>query len=72
MNTPCGITQDIGIGENLNQGTIFVASICANRIDKGIEPIIKKSLGIRCGRMIVPPLLYQDDSIFASISKEKM
>ena len=70
INTPCGITQDIEIGQNLKQGTILAAPICANHIDKGKEPIIKKRLGIRYGRMVIPPLLYQDDIMFASISVE--
>ena len=42
INTPCGITQDIEIGETLKRGTILAAPICANHIDKGMEPIIKK------------------------------
>lgn len=36
-----------------------------------MEPIITKQLGIRFGNMIIPPLLYQDDTLLASISTEK-
>ena len=72
INTPCGTTQDIKIQENLKQGTVLAAPICANHIDKGMQSIIKRKLGIRLGKVIIPPLLYQDDIMFASISIEKM
>ena len=37
-----------------------------------MQSIIKRKLGIRLGKVIIPPLLYQDDIMFASISIEKM
>ena len=70
--TPCGITKEVKINENVKQGTILAAPICANHIDKGMQPIILKELGIRYGKMTVPPLLYQDDILLASISTRKM
>ena len=62
----------IGIGENLKQGTILAALICANHIDKGVKPIYDENLGIRYGNILIPPLLYQDDIMIASISTNKM
>ena len=70
--TPCGITNEVMINENVKRGTILAAPICANHIDKGMHPIILKELGKRYGKLTVPPLLYQDDILLASISTAKM
>ena len=72
IETPCGRTEEVEIEENLKQGTILAAPICANHIDKGMQPIVKNELGISFGKMKIPPLLYQDDILLASISSEKM
>ena len=67
IETPCGRTEEVDIEENLKQGTIVAAPICANHNDKGMQPIVKYDLGISFGKMIIPPLLYQDDILLASI-----
>ena len=72
IDSPNGTTKHIGIGENLKQGTILAAPICANHIDKGVKPIYDENLGIRYGNILIPPLLYQDDIMIASISTNKM
>ena len=53
-------------------GTILAAPICANHIDKGVKPIYDENVGIRYGNILIPPLLYQDDIMIASISTNKM
>ena len=72
IDSPNGTTKHIGIGENLKQGTILAAPICANHIDKGVKPIHDQNLGIRYGNILIPPLLYREDIMIASISTNKM
>ena len=59
------------IKENLKQGTILAAPICANHIDKGMQVVKKENLGINFGNILIRPLLYQDDILIASISHKK-
>ena len=46
IDSPNGTTKHIGVGENLKQGTILAAPICANHIDKGVKPIYDENLGM--------------------------
>ena len=49
IHTPSGITRQVRIKENLKQGTILAAPICANHIDKGMQVVKRKNLGINLG-----------------------
>ena len=71
IHTPSGITGEVKIKENLKQGTILAAPICANHIDKGMQIVKKENLGINFGNILIPPLLYQDDILIASVSHKK-
>ena len=72
IHTLSGITGEVEIKENLKQGTISAAPICANDIDKGMQVVKKENVGIYFGNILIPPLLYQDDILIASISHNKM
>ena len=50
----------------------MAAPICANHIDKGMQVVGRENLGINFGSIVIPPLLYQDDILIASISHKRM
>ena len=64
IHTPSGVTREVKIKENLKQGTILAAPICANHIDKGIQVAKRENLGIHFGNILIPPLLYSIRMIY--------